>query len=116
MECGQQVEALDTFGAIRMRFIYMCGGRFMVISNGLDWRNGYLLADWRGVLRELVTFTVPARMTDRLYTARSAHSGPYVAFPLSYPLSAANFAALLGVPVDKVRAELIDLAVQLDGS
>lgn len=116
MECGQQIEALDMYGAIRMRFIHMCGGRFMVISNGLDWRNGYLLADWRGVLRELVTLSVPAKMTDRIYTARSAASGPYVAFPLSYPLSAANFAMLLEVPADDVRAELTDLAVQLDGS
>lgn len=114
MKCGQGVIVKDFWGAYTHRFIAQCEGRWLMIShNVLDGRNGYMLADWRGVLREMVAITVPAKMLEKARTidAVASDDGLYLNFPLTYPLSVANFARLFGVSPDDVRAELSDLAV-----
>lgn len=115
MKCGQGVMVKDFWGAYAYRFIAQCEGRFLLISNTPEPRNGFLLADWRGLLRELVALTVPARMTEKVRTVEATGaSGLYVGFALTYPLSVSDFVNLLGVPADEVRAELADLAVQYE--
>jgi len=111
MNCGAEILVRDVFGSNEMRFIAQCHGRYLLISNGLDFRNGYYLQDWRYVLRELVSLTVPEKLTDRHRDVQSAGSGTYTAFPLTYPLPVRELAALLGADADEVRAELSDLAV-----
>lgn len=86
----------------------------MLISNSLEPRNGYLLNDWHGVLRELVALTVPAALIEKTRTAESTATGLYVNFPLTYPLSVGSLASLLDAPTDEVRAQLADLAVEAD--
>lgn len=114
MKCGQAIYVKDFYGSFVVRFIAQCEGRFLMISNGLDGRNGYRLADWRGVFRELIALAVPAKMIEKTRSVEASAFGPYVSFPLTYPLSVSNFVNLLGVPADEVRAELADLAVQAD--
>lgn len=113
MNCGAEILVRNIHGANEVRFIAQCEGRFLLISYGGDWRNGYMLPDWRGVLRELVAMTVPAKLTERLRDVQSAGTGLFYSFPLSWPLSARAIADLMGVPVDEVRAELADLAVEV---
>lgn len=113
MNCGAEILVRNIHGTNEVRFIAQCEGRFLLISYGGDWRNGYMLPDWRGVLRELVAMTLPAGLRERIRDVQSAGSGAYSAFPLTYPLSARALADLLGVPVDEVRAELSDLAVDV---
>lgn len=115
MECGEAIHVKDWFGTYAVRFIAQCHGRFMLISNSADPRNGYLLSDWHGVLRELVGMTVPAALTEKTHHAESTGRGLYVNFPLTYPLSAKSLADLLGADIDEVREQLADLAVQVDG-
>lgn len=114
MNCGEMILVRDFYGANAMRFLAQCGGRFVLITNGLDHLNGYMITDWRGVLRELIAKAVPAKLTERTMMAESTATSLYVGFPLTYPLSALNFANLLGVPAEDVRAQLADLAVQTD--
>ena len=115
MNCGQEIRVQDVFGAPAVRFIAQCEGRFMVISHSLDHLNGYLLSDWYGVLRELVALAVPAKLIEKTKRAESTATGLYTAIPLTYPLSVNGLADLLGVGADEVRAQLADLAVDVDG-
>lgn len=114
MKCGEAVHVRDFYGAGHARFIAQCGGRFLAVTNGLDYRNGLTLPDWRGVLRELITMTVPAKLRDRTMTAESTATGTYVNIQLTYPLSVGGLADLFGVPASDMRAELADLAVQIN--
>lgn len=113
MNCGAEILVRDINGSNEVRFIAQCEGRYLLISYGLDWRNGYLLTDWRGVLRELVALTVPAKLIERARDVQSAGSGKYSSFRLNYPLSVKAVADLFGVDADEVRAELTDLAVNV---
>lgn len=114
MNCGEEIRVLDIYNATAFRFIAQCHDRFILISHTLDQRNGYLLADWRGVLRELVAVAVPAKLIEKTKRVEGSHSGVYVGFPLTYPLSVRSLADLLGVDADEVRAQLADLAVEVD--
>jgi len=115
MKCGQAVFAKNTYGAVVLRFIGQCDGRFIVVaSNVADHRNGYMLPDWRAVLRELVGLCVPAKLAEQTLTAEGAGIPEWVCFPLTYPLAVSGFARLLGVPADDVREQLSDLAVPLE--
>ena len=114
MKCGQGIHVKDWYGAYVVRFIAQCEGRFLMITNNnLDYRNGYLLADWRGVLREMVGMAVPAKLIEKTRSVE-AHGpgGLYAGFPLTYPLSVQSLAAALWADPGEVRAELADLAVQ----
>lgn len=104
----------NIYGANEVRFIAQCGDRFLMISHSNDPRNGFMLADWTQVLREVVALAVPAKMTERFKTAESQISGTYSSMNLTYPLHAPSLAALLGVPADEVRSQLADLAVDTD--
>lgn len=114
MKCGEAVHVRDFYGANHARFIAQCGGRFLAVTNGLDYRNGMTLPDWRSVLRELVAMAVPAKLRDKTMTAEGAATGTYVNIPLTYPLSVGGLADLLGVPAAEVRDQLADLAVAVD--
>ena len=116
MKCGEAVFVKNVYGANVLRCIAQCEGRFMLISHTWDQRNGYLLSDWRGVLRELVALAVPAKLIEKTKRAEgTTASNSYVGFPLSYPLSVKSLADLLGVTADEIRAQLADLAVEVDG-
>jgi len=116
MACGEEIRVKDWAGAYAYRFIAQCGGRFMVISHRIgDYRNGYLLGDWKGVLRELVAYTVPAALQEKILTAESTAGGRFVYIPLTYPLSVKGLADLLGVDAADVRGQLEDMAVSVDG-
>ena len=115
MKCGEAVFVKDIWGNATLRFIAQCEGRFMQISHSLDQPNGIILADWHGVLRELVAVTVPAKLIEKTRNAESTATGLYVNIPLTYPLSVNGLADLLGVPADEVREQLADLAVDVDG-
>lgn len=112
MKCGEQIEVRDIQGATACRFIAQCGDRFMLVSRTWDWRNGYLLGDWQAVLRELVAMTVPAKLIEKQMNVQSNSGGRYASIPLTYPLSAKGLADVLGVPVEEVRMQLADLAVE----
>jgi hypothetical protein len=112
VNCGQAVEVKDFYGAYAVRFVAQCEGRFLTIAYGVPHINGYMLAGWQRVLRELVALAVPPKLTEKTMLAESMASGRYVSFPIVYPLSAAQFSDLLGVPADEVKAELEDLAVR----
>lgn len=114
MECGQEIRVKDLYGSNVMRFVAQCHDRFMLISHTYEQLNGYLLADWHGVLRELVAVTVPGKMIEKQKTAESTARGEYHNLPLTYPLSAKGLAGLLDAPEDEVRAQLDDLAVAVD--
>ena len=115
MNCGEEIRVLDIYNATTLRFIAQCHDRFLLISHTLqDYRNGYMLADWRGVLRELVALAVPVKLIEKTKRVEGAHAGVYVGFPLTYPLSVKSLADLLSVPADEVRAQLADLAVETD--
>ena len=115
MKCGQGIYVKDFYGTFVLRFIAQCEGRFLMITSGLESRNGYLLADWRGVLRELVATTVPAKLIEKTRSVEAVGgTGLYVGFGLTYPLPVAELARLLDVPADDVRAELADMAVQYE--
>ena len=115
MKCGEAIYVKDINGSFVLRFIAQCEGRFLLISNSFtDYRNGYLLSDWHGVLREMVAQTMPAKLIEKVMTAESTATGLYASIPLTYPLSAQGLANVLGVPVDEVRAQLADLAVDVD--
>ena len=115
MKCGETIHVRDIFGASVLRCIAQCEGRFMLISFARDHLNGYLLPDWHGVLRELVTLAVPAKLTEKTMTAESTATGVYVNIPLTYPLSVKGLADLVGVFPDDVREQLEDLVVVTDG-
>ena len=115
MNCGEEIRILDPFGSREVRFIGQCHDRFMVIAHqGHGRLNGYLLDDWKAVLRELVALAVPARLTEKIMTAESTSGGKYARIPLTYPLSTSGLADLLGVPADDVREQLGDLLVEAD--
>jgi len=113
VNCGEEISIKDVFGTYVVRFIAQCEGRFFVIAPGSH-LNGYLLMDWRGVLRELIVKTVPAKLIEKRHDVQSSANGLYHCVPLNYPLSAKGLAGVLGVPVDDVRAELADLAVETE--
>jgi len=113
VKCGEAVFVKDFYGAIVLRCIAQCEGRFMLVSHTFDQRNGYLLSGWRGVLRELVALTVPAKLIEKTFTVESTATGLYVNIPLTYPLSVKGLAGLFGVPADEVWSELADLAVEV---
>lgn len=112
MKCGEAIDVKDYYGAYAIRFIAMCEGRYLLISHSPDHLNGYMMPGWQRVLRELVALAVPPKLIEKTRTAESSASGQYVSFPIVYPLSAAQLAALLGVPASEVKAELEDLAVR----
>lgn len=115
MKCGEAIYVKDINGTFIVRFIAQCEGRFLLISNNIvDYRNGYMLSDWHGVLREMVAEAVPAKLIEKTRTAESTATGFYANIPLTYPLSAAGLAKVLGVDIDEVRAQLADLAVAVD--
>lgn len=117
IECGKSVDVKDVTGAFVVRFIGQCGGRFLTVTGnwGRQPRNGYLLMDWRAVLRELVALSVPRSLEyDKGMTAMSQTGGLYNDLRLTYPLSVKGMAALLGEEVDAVREVLSDLAVQAE--
>ena len=115
LKCGDTIFVKDINGSNVRRFIAQCGGRFMLISHTVgDYRNGFILSGWPGVLRELIVQTVPAKLIERALTVESTASGQYVNFPLTYPLSVASLAAALGVEAADVRTLLDDLAVSAD--
>lgn len=113
MKCGQGIIVKDFWGSHAHRFIAQCEGRYLLISSPMDGRNGYLLNDWRAVLRELVALTVPRPLLEKTQTVEAAapDDGLYLNFPLTYPLSVSSLARLFGVPPSEVAAELADLAV-----
>lgn len=115
MKCGEAVIVKDVHGSYSARFIAQCEGRFLLITHTGDYRNGYMLTDWHGVLRELVARTVPAKMIEHICHAESTGTGTYNYLPLTYPLPVKGLANLLGVPADEVREQLADLAVEVDG-
>lgn len=117
MKCGHSVNIKRFDGAFAVRFIAQCGGRYLVINNAwsLSPRNGHLLSDWRGVVRELVALTVPRPLEyDKGMTAESEADGMYHDLKLTYPLSAKGMAELLGEDAEQVRELLSDLAVQAE--
>lgn len=114
MKCGELIQVKNVYNAYILRFVAQCHGQFLLISHTYDSRNGYMLTDWHGVLRELVSLTVPAKLPEKVLDVQSATAGQYVCFPLTYPLSARSLADLLAVPVDEVREQLADLAVEVD--
>lgn len=114
MNCGEEIRVKDFWGSYAIRFIAQCEGRFLLISNSLEPRNGYMLSDWRFALRELVALTVPAKLLEKTYHAESTASGLYHNLPLTYPLSVKGLAALFAVPADLVREQLADLSVSME--
>ena len=110
-DCGQSIDLKDPYGSRSLRFIMQCHGQWLVINHmwgGLP-HNGYLLHDWRAVLRELVAKTVPAKLAnERGLIAEGLAGGTYESILLGWPLSAASEDA------DAVRHELEDLAVQYE--
>jgi hypothetical protein len=114
MHCGETIFVKDLYGTPARRYIAQCGDRFMVISHTADALNGQLLPDWKAVLRDLVAQAVPAKLTEKARIAETAGTGHYTGFPLTYPLSAAGLADLLGVLPGEVREQLADLAVSTD--
>ncbi len=115
MNCGEAIHVKDFNGSYVLRFIAQCEGRFLLIShNASDYRNGYILADWHAVLRELVASTVPAKLIEKILVAEATGRGTYTSMPLTYPLSVKSMAGLLGVPADEVREQLSDLCVEVD--
>jgi hypothetical protein len=115
MKCGETIFVKDWSGAWRARFIAQCEGRFMEITHSLDGHNGYILGDWKGVLRELVALAVPAKLTEHVMQVESTAGGMFIGFPLTYPLSVKGLADLLGVDAADVRGQLEDMAVNADG-
>lgn len=113
MKCGEAIMVKDMYGAIPLRFIAQCDGRFMQISSRIDIPNGYLYPDWHGVVRLLVGLAVPARLVERVMSAESTATGRYVHIPLTYPLLVQGLADLVGAPVDEVRVQLADLLVEV---
>lgn len=103
----------DWSGTYVARVIAQCHERFLLISHLGDHRNGYMLANWQAVLRELVALAVPAKLLERTVSAESTATGLYHHIPLTYPLSAQGLADILGVDADEVREQLADLAVQV---
>ena len=115
MKCGDTIFVRDLNGSNARRFIAQCGGRFMLISHiAGDYRNGFILSGWPGVLRELIVQTVPASLAERAFTIESTANGKYVNFPLTYPLSIMSLAEALGIEAADVRTMLKDLAVSAD--
>jgi len=114
MQCGETIFVKDAFGTIVARFIANCHGQFMMITHGLEPMNGYILPDWKAVLRELVARTVPAKLTDKYMLVEGTRTGQYVGWPLTYPLSVSGLAQLFGAEPGEVRAQLADLAVSHD--
>lgn len=114
MNCGEEIQVKNIWGSVTLRFIAQCGGRFMQISDRGDIPNGYLLPDWHGALRQLVALTVPEKLTEKMMSAASTATGRYAHIPLTYPLSVKGLADVLGAPADEIRAQLEDLAVQVD--
>lgn len=117
MKCGESVNVKRYDGAFAVRFVAQCNGRYLVINNAwsLSPRNGNLLSDWRGVVRELVALTVPRPLEyDKGLTAESAAGGLYHDLRLTYPLPVSGLAELLGVDLESMRELLSDLAVQAE--
>jgi len=113
VNCGEEIRVKDLSGSYAVRFIAQCHGRYLVLAYR-EFMNGWMLADWKAVLRELVALAVPAKLMEKTMTAESSSGGLYVNIPLTYPLSAKGLADLLGVPADEVKAQLDDLIVEAD--
>jgi hypothetical protein len=111
LDCGDEIRIKDLHGSYAVRFIGQCHGGFLVIAHADRYMNGYRLASWQAALRELVALAVPAALVEKMMTAESTAGGRYNAIPLSYPLSAAGLAGVLGVPAADVLEQLADLAV-----
>ena len=114
MKCGQEIHVKDFYGANAVRFRAQCDGLWLVIAYNPSHLNGFVMPDWRAVLRELVALAVPAKLTERTMRASAIGTGTYVDVPLSYPLSISGLARLLDAPADEVGAQLADLAVSVD--
>jgi hypothetical protein len=113
MNCGETVFIKDIFGSYAKRIVAQCGGRFMLITHGLDPYNGNILMDWRQALDHLIMVTVPSKLLDKQMTAESHIGGSYIMMPLTYPLPITAMAELFGLEPVQVRAYLDDLAVQV---
>ena len=114
MKCGQEVRVKDPFGSVVVQFIAQCDDMFIIIARAPSYLNGYRVVGWQAVLRELIPLAVPAKLIERRHDAEGTASGMYVHVPLTYPLSVGGLAKLLDAPVDEVRAQLADLAVDVD--
>jgi hypothetical protein len=114
VKCGEEIRVKDLNGSYVIRYIAQCYGRFLTIASGISGRNGWMVADWHAVLRDLVAETVPRTLIERISTVESTADGTYNCVPLSYPLSVSGLAGVLGVPADEVRAQLDDLVVLVD--
>jgi hypothetical protein len=115
MNCGEEIRVKDFSGSYAVRFVAQCGGRFMVVSQPRhDHLNGYLLTDWKAVLRELIALAVPRKLVERTLTAESTADGKYHNIPLTYPLSTTGLSDLLSAPIGQVRQQLADLLVEAD--
>lgn len=112
--CGEAVEVRNAWNTTTVRFVAQCGGRFLVISNNAQPVNGLMLHDWRAVVRQLVALAVPHSLQHMGQQARSLAGGLYHDLMLTYPLSAAGLAALIGEDDGSVRDLLADLAVQAE--
>lgn len=112
--CGQAVEIADVFGAVTLRLTAQCGGHFLITNHvpGAQPPNGLVLYDWRAVARELVALCVPGSL-DATHGKRARGPGRpfYVDMRLTFPLQAAQMAALLDEDEADVRAELEGLRV-----
>jgi hypothetical protein len=115
VNCGEAVIVKDWNGTYVRRFIADCHGRFILISHGLEPANGFILADWQAVLRELVALAVPEKLREKALTAESQGTGMYWSVFLTYPLSVRGLCGVLGASEDELRASLSDLAVQVTG-
>jgi hypothetical protein len=113
VNCGEEIRVKDLNGSYAVRFVAQCHGRYMVIAYR-EFMNGYLLGDWKAVLRELVALAVPRRLIEKTMNAESSSGGRYANIPLTYPLSTKGLADLLGVPADEVKEQLDDLLVEAD--
>lgn len=115
LECGQAIRVRDQSGTYVTQFIAQCGGRFIMISSPLsgDHRNGMMITDWHGVLRELVAQTQPAALREHTRMAES-NTDAYHSVPLTWPLMVAELAGVLGVQAYEVRDQLAEYATPVE--
>jgi hypothetical protein len=110
MKCGDDIRVKDLNQSHVVRFIAQCNGRYLVIANPtVNYMNGYLLMDWKQVLRQIIGLTVPEKLIEKRLSIESNTLGEYHCLPLTYPLSANGLAAILGVSGMEVRVELSDI-------
>jgi hypothetical protein len=109
MKCGEEIQVKDIRGSYSIRFIAQCNGRYMVIAHPqYSYMNGYLLMDWKAVLRELIAVTVPAKLSDKMMAVESSAGNMYHCIPLTYPLSIRGLAEVLGEDIEQVKAQVAD--------